>query len=65
VAAIDEIYQSFVPGRLMSASDWCADALGLAIGMSVFLFVGKNRSTLPAGGANELRGREEKRANRA
>ena len=32
VAGLDEIYQSFIPGRMMSIFDWCADAIGVAVG---------------------------------
>jgi len=38
VGALDEIYQSFVPGRMMSILDWYADALGIAVGCGVFVF---------------------------
>jgi VanZ family protein len=38
VGALDEIYQSFVPGRMMSILDWYADALGVAAGCGVFVF---------------------------
>jgi len=38
VGALDEIYQSFVPGRMMSILDWYADALGVAVGCGVFVF---------------------------
>lgn len=40
VAAMDEIYQSFIPGRQMSILDWTADALGAAIGTGVYVFTG-------------------------
>jgi VanZ family protein len=38
IAALDEIYQSFVPGRTMSILDWCADAAGTAAGCGTFIF---------------------------
>ncbi|UCH82770.1 MAG: VanZ family protein [Candidatus Latescibacterota bacterium] len=41
VAAVDEFYQSFIPGRMMSIADWCADALGVGLGVGIFTFVGK------------------------
>lgn len=36
---IDEIHQSFTPGRECSVFDWCADILGAVMGAFVFLFV--------------------------
>ena len=33
---IDEIHQSFVPGRSCSFLDWCADTLGALLGSIVF-----------------------------
>jgi VanZ family protein len=38
VGALDEIYQSFVPGRMMSVYDWCADVAGVALGSGIFVF---------------------------
>ena len=38
VGALDEIYQSFVPGRMMSILDWYADVAGVAAGCGVFVF---------------------------
>jgi len=38
IGALDEIYQSFVPGRVMSILDWGADALGTAAGSGIFIF---------------------------
>ena len=42
---IDEIHQSFTPGRSCSVWDWCADTLGAIIGSIVFFklsnFLGK------------------------
>lgn len=32
VGAVDELYQSTVPGRLSSVNDWLADLVGAAIG---------------------------------
>ncbi|MBP2681514.1 MAG: hypothetical protein H6Q78_1377 [Candidatus Krumholzibacteriota bacterium] len=40
IGAMDEIYQSFVPGRDMSIFDWSADALGAAAGTGLFVFTG-------------------------
>ena len=36
---VDEIHQSFTPGRESSVFDWCADTTGALIGSFVFLFV--------------------------
>jgi uncharacterized protein YfiM (DUF2279 family) len=38
IGALDEIYQSFVPGRMMSIYDWCADLIGTALGSGLFIF---------------------------
>ena len=38
---IDEIHQSFVPGRSCSFLDWCADTIGAIIGSSLFFFIVK------------------------
>jgi VanZ family protein len=62
VGALDEIYQSFVPGRMMSIFDWGADALGTALGSGVFIFsalgmrAGESRGTAAKA---ERRGRSE------
>lgn len=34
-AASDEVHQSFVPGRTADFFDWCADAVGAAVGLTV------------------------------
>ncbi len=36
---IDEIHQSFTPGRSCSVFDWMADTLGAVLGAFVFLYV--------------------------
>lgn len=33
---IDEIHQSYVPGRSCSVFDWCADTVGAVIGAIIF-----------------------------
>jgi len=38
IGGLDEIYQSYVPGRVMSIYDWSADTLGAALGSGVFIF---------------------------
>ena len=46
-AVIDEIHQSYTPGRECSVFDWCADMIGAVIGSLVFYhfwkFVEKKR----------------------
>ncbi len=37
-AVVDEIHQSFTPGRQCSFFDWCADVTGATIGSYVFYF---------------------------
>ncbi len=43
IAGLDEIYQSFIPGRVMSITDWYADALGVALGVGLFVFTRMGR----------------------
>jgi VanZ family protein len=43
VGALDELYQSFVPGRMMSALDWCADVAGVALGTGIFVFTRRGK----------------------
>ncbi|MBR4006000.1 MAG: VanZ family protein [Treponema sp.] len=38
---VDEIHQSFVPGRSCSFMDWCADTVGALIGSTLFFFLVK------------------------
>ena len=38
-AVVDELHQSFTPGRSCSAFDWLADVTGAAVGSVVFFFV--------------------------
>lgn len=37
VAAFDEVLQSHVPGRNMDVFDWVADAVGVAVGVGLFV----------------------------
>jgi VanZ family protein len=43
VAALDELLQSYIPGRSMDPYDWLADAVGCAVGVGVGLLVGSWR----------------------
>lgn len=36
IGALDEFYQSFVPGRSAELADWIADALGVLTGVSLY-----------------------------
>jgi VanZ family protein len=58
VAAMDEIYQSFIPGREMSILDWSADAFGAAVGSGIFVFTRLGRRP-PETGTPPLRGGRE------
>jgi VanZ family protein len=59
VAGLDEIYQSFIPGRMMSITDWYADALGVVLGVGLFTFTGLGRHSKSNGVPAEA-GTEEK-----
>ncbi len=48
IAAMDEMYQGFIPGREMSILDWSADALGAAMGSGIFVFTGLGKRRPPA-----------------
>ena len=39
LAAMDEILQSFIPGRLTDLYDWVADTIGVAIGVGVAIVI--------------------------
>jgi uncharacterized protein YfiM (DUF2279 family) len=62
VGALDELYQSFVPGRMMSIFDWYADALGVAVGCGVFVFtrLGKHPRDWKQQGPAEAGGGEQR-----
>ncbi|MEJ2720657.1 MAG: VanZ family protein [bacterium] len=49
VAAVDEIYQSFIPGRMMSVYDWFADVSGIAVGVGIPAIAAKSGSARPRG----------------
>lgn len=46
VGALDELYQSFIPMRVMDLYDWVADLLGVAVGVGVFVFTPLGRRHL-------------------
>jgi len=41
--ALDELHQTFVPGRSLSGGDWLADALGAALGVAAVLVLARLR----------------------
>ncbi len=40
VAALDELLQSYIPGRNMDLYDWFADAAGVAVGVGMGILTG-------------------------
>jgi VanZ family protein len=40
---VDEIHQSFVPGRFAEFGDWVADAIGVVLGVTFFFTVLRRR----------------------
>jgi VanZ family protein len=56
VGALDELYQSYIPGRNMDVYDWYADLLGASTGIGVFVFTALSRKSLaPWLGSDEPR----------
>ena len=51
VAALDELLQSYIPGRNMDLYDWFADAAGVAvgIGMGILTSLGARRRKVAGG----------------
>jgi len=49
IGALDEIFQSYIPGREMSIYDWIADAVGVGLGtgLAVQLRLGKQSAARP------------------
>jgi VanZ family protein len=43
IAALDELLQSYIPGRHMSIFDWLADAVGIAAGVGLGVLIGRSR----------------------
>ncbi len=39
LAAMDEILQSFIPGRLTDVYDWTADSIGVVVGVALAIVV--------------------------
>lgn len=53
IAALDELLQSYIPGRTMDIRDWIADAVGVAAGVGLCVATGlgaKIRKARPAAG---------------
>jgi VanZ family protein len=40
VGALDEILQSYIPGRVTDLNDWFSDAFGVAMGVSLAMLAG-------------------------
>jgi VanZ family protein len=49
IGALDEMFQSYIPGRDMSIYDWIADAAGVSLstGLTVYLRLGRRPSSWP------------------
>lgn len=47
VGALDEIFQSYIPGRMMSIFDYLADTIGVAAGLSLAFLWTMRRSSGP------------------
>ncbi len=45
VGALDEIFQSYIPGRMMSIFDYLADTIGVAAGLSLAFLWNMRRSS--------------------
>jgi VanZ family protein len=52
-ALVDEVHQMWLPGRVASLGDWCADALGATIGLTVAMILWKSP---PAAGSESTNG---------
>jgi VanZ family protein len=50
VAAVDEVVQGFIPGRLSDPTDWLADVIGVSLGVLLAMLVVKLRDSREAGG---------------
>lgn len=59
VAALDEVFQSYIPGRSMDVFDWIADTLGVSagVGLCVLRVFGTKKSQ-PASANPAVFGRE-------
>lgn len=54
IAALDELFQSYIPGRTMSVMDWLADAAGISVGVGVHIAtpLGRRKRAKPGLGMN-------------
>ena len=46
LGALDELYQSYIPGRFMDVYDWYADALGVTMGVGLLVFTPLGQKSL-------------------
>ncbi len=49
IGALDEMFQSYIPGREMSIYDWIADAVGVGLGtgLTVYFRLGRRSTARP------------------
>lgn len=50
IGGLDEMLQSYVPGRVTSVSDWAADALGVSLGVATAMLLAARRTRSSARG---------------
>jgi VanZ family protein len=50
VAALDEMFQGYIPGRRTDITDWLADAVGVALGIIVLMRLARRRPALAGPG---------------
>ncbi len=49
IGALDEIFQSYIPGREMSVYDWIADAVGVGAGAGFATYLRLGKRAAPGG----------------
>ena len=66
IGALDEMVQSYIPGRAMDVFDWCADVVGVGASVALFVFTRLGaRKSGPAGAGNSPAGGRDGGAARA
>lgn len=56
-AALDEVHQTWIPGRVTSLGDWSADLIGATLGLTAGLLMWRVPGGGPASGAGEIENR--------